>query len=61
MRVKTFLIEEIGKAKAIFEEDIVLEMVEHDFVTKMSPKKKHKIRIRIKKGRSDLELTSNLK
>lgn len=37
----------------ITEEDIVTEMVEHDFVTKIPPKKKYKIQVlvrSIKKG-----------
>lgn len=37
----------------ITEEDIVTEMVEHDFVTKVLPKKKYKIQVlvrSIKKG-----------
>jgi len=37
----------------ITEEDIVTEMIEHDFVTKIPPKKKYKIQVlvrSIKKG-----------
>ncbi len=53
---ETSSIEEVGKdiTRIISEEEIILEMVEQDFVVKMPPKKKYKIHVvvrNVKKGK----------
>lgn len=53
---ETSSIEEVGTdiTRIISEEEIILDMVEHDFVVKMSPKKKYKIHVvvrNVKKGK----------
>ena len=48
---ETSLIEEaVGKAipKYISEEDIVMEMVEHDFIVRMPPKKRYIVELEVK-------------
>lgn len=54
IKSETSSIEGVGREKAtetISEEDIALEMIKHDFVTKMSPKKKYKIHVLVRSVR----------
>ena len=48
IKTETSLIKELT---TISEEDIAMEMVEHDFVVKMPPKKRYKIRVHVRSGR----------